>query len=110
MCRLVERPEAKYPKKNLHACQDALLTVYKGHRITSACWELGLDSPNSDWPSPPTGEVCVADIAVKVVSQYTIIPEAILRQPLEEGEDGVYSYAHFVPFCCLGVRVHRCLG
>ena len=93
MCRLGRLPEAKDPKKNLHACQDTLLTVCSGHLITSACRELGLDSPNSDWPSPPTREVCVADIATKVVSQCTVIPEAVLGQPLEESEDGVHSYA-----------------
>ena len=55
--------------------------------------ELGLDGPDSDWPSSATGKVCVADLAQKVVTQCTIIPEAILGQPMKESEDGVYNYA-----------------
>ena len=83
-------------------CQDALLTIYKGHLITAACSELGLDSPDSDWPKPLTREVCVANIALKVLTQCTIIPEAILGQPLEESEDGVYNYARVLcPFAAL---------
>ena len=55
--------------------------------------ELGLESPDSDWPSSATRQVCVADLAQKVVTQCTIIPEAILGQPMKESEDGVYGYA-----------------
>ena len=32
------------------------------------------------WPSSATGSVCVADLAQKVVTRCTIIPEMILRQ------------------------------
>lgn len=55
--------------------------------------ELGLDGPESDWPSSATGQVCVADLAQKVVTQCTIIPGAILGQPTKESEDGVYNSA-----------------
>lgn len=98
LCRLGRLPEAKDPKKNLHACQacqGALLTIYKGHLITTACKELDLDS---DWPKPPSGEVCIANFTQKIVTQCTIVPEAILGQHLEESEDGVYDY---VVFCAI---------
>ena len=35
----------------------------------------------------------MADLAQKIVTQCTIIPEAILGQPIKESEDGVYNYA-----------------
>ena len=93
LCRLGRLPEAKVPKKNLHACLYAHLTIYKGHLITAACMEPGLDSPDSVRPSSATGQVCLADRSRKVVTQCTVIPEAILRQPVKESEDGVYIYA-----------------
>ena len=48
LCRFRRLPEARDPKKNLHACQDALLTIFKGHLIAAACTELGLESADSD--------------------------------------------------------------
>ena len=96
LCRLGRLPDAKDPKKNLHACQDALVTIFKGHLIKAACKELGLDCPDSDWQNPPTGQVSVAYIAQNIVTQCTIIPEAILGQHLEESEDGVHNYARIL--------------
>ena len=93
LCRLRRLPEARDPKKNLHACQDALLTIFKGHVIAAACTELGLESADSDWPSSATREVCLADLARKVVALCTVIPEAVLGQPMKETDDGVYNYA-----------------
>ena len=93
LCWLGRPSEAKVPKKNLHACLDALLTIHKGHFITAACMELSLESSYSDWPSSATVQVCVADLANKVVTQCTIIPVAILRQSMKKSEDGMYGYA-----------------
>ena len=58
--------------------------------------ELGLDSPDSDWPSSATRRVCIADLAQKVVNQCTVIPEAIFGQPLKESKDGMYNYARIL--------------
>ena len=49
--------------------------------------------PDSDRPSSATGQVCLADLSQKVVTRCTVIPEAILRQPVKDSEDGVYNYA-----------------
>ena len=43
----------------------------------------------SDRPSSATGQVCLANFSHKVVTRCTVIPEAILRQPVKESEDGV---------------------
>ena len=69
------------------------MTIFEGHVVAAACMELGLDGPDSEWPSSAIGQVCVADLAQKVVTQCTIIPEAILGQPIKESWDGVYNYA-----------------
>ena len=70
-----------------------LMTIFKDHLVAAACMELGLDGPSSDWPSLATGQVCVGDLTQNVVTQCTIIAEAILGQPTNKSEDGVYNYA-----------------
>ena len=37
--------------------------------------------------------MCIADLTQKVVARCTVIPEAVLRQPERETDDGVYNYA-----------------
>ena len=68
--------------------------------------ELGLDSPDSDWPGSATGQVCMADLAQKIVTQYTIIPEAILEKPMKESENGVYNYARVLCHFASLITVH----
>ena len=40
--RLGRLSKAKKPKDDMHACQDALLTVFKGHIVAAACTELNI--------------------------------------------------------------------
>ena len=39
----IGRSKAKKPKDDMHACQDALLTVFKGHMVAVACKEIGIE-------------------------------------------------------------------
>ena len=103
----------------MHACQDALLTIYNGHIVAKACEELGIQAP--DEVPPPSTTVDLNHLATKIVDECTIVTEAILRQPLEESGDGKYNYArvlcHYTALATEfldgwsegdGVRVLRC--
>ncbi len=85
------------PKKNLHACLDGFLTIFKGHLVAAADKEeIGISSPGDDLPQTPGGprpKVDVFEVAMRVVDRWTIVPEAILGQPLPEISDGVYNYS-----------------
>ena len=90
--------DAREPKKNLHACLDGLLAIFKGHIVAAACKELGISSPQDDLPEPAPGgpphpKISTSELATRVMDQWTIVPEAILDQPLLETDDGVYNYA-----------------
>ena len=95
-CQLGRLPQAKVPQKDLHACLDALLSVYKGHLVTAACKELGLNSPANDLPDQTQVDNCVRQVAQHVVDCFTIVPEAILGKPVEESGDGVYNYSRLL--------------
>ena len=64
--------------------------------------ELGIDSPDDDLPeimieglnTTVTLRVKVSELATRVVDAWTVVPEAILGQPLEDSGDGVNNYAH----------------
>ena len=98
----------KYPRIIMHACQDALLTVFKGHMVAAACMELGIDGPDADLP-PSALERCskkadlILQVAERVVRKYTVVPEAILRESCEDNKDGVHNYARV--FCHLAALV-----
>ena len=49
-CQLGRLPQAKVPKKDLHACLDALHTIFKGHIVAAARSELGLESSDVNLP------------------------------------------------------------
>ncbi len=75
----------------MHACQDALLTVYNGHIVARACIELGI-STSDETPSPTT-TIDFKQLASKIVNDFTVISDAILGKPVEESGDGKYNYA-----------------
>lgn len=75
----------------MHACQDALLTVYNGHIVAKACLELNIQHPDEMPPSSTL--INLKDLATKIVDEFTIIPEALLGKPLAESSDSVYNYA-----------------
>ena len=94
--RIGRLPDAKNPKKDMHASFDALMTVFKGHLVAAACTELGISGPDSDipltCPESPQG-VQVSDIASKVVDRFTIVSEAVLGLPLFDCNDRVHNYS-----------------
>ena len=86
-------PQARKPKDDLHACLDALRTVFKGHIITVACSELGLKSPDVDMPALEDGQLYVRELAKKIVMKNSIVTKAIVGEPFEETKDGIHNYA-----------------
>lgn len=82
----------------MHACQGALLTVFKGHMIAAAWMKLGIDGIDVDLP-PSVLERCskkadlMLQVAERVVRKYTVIHEAILRESCKDNKDWVYNYA-----------------
>ena len=46
--RLGRLSKANKPKDDMHACQDAFLTVFKGHIVAAACAELNIGEPEGD--------------------------------------------------------------
>ncbi len=73
---------------------DGLLTAFHGHLVAAACLELGAD----DFPLDSTGaqvKVNLSDVASSIVDKWTVVPEAIIGQPLlNDSSDGVNNYAH----------------
>ncbi len=126
-CLLGRLPKAKSPKKDLNACLDALITVYRGHIIAAACEELGIANPQSPGdhlsiPGPRKDKhVYVNNLARRIVERCTFIAEPFLEKELESSTDHVFNYARQVcHFCSLvtefidawgegdGERVIRC--
>ena len=100
LCQIGRLPKAKKPKKDLHACLDALMTVFKGHTIAVACSILELESPDADAEHlaiPTTArekKAYMNDLTKKVVEQITIVPETFLGLQLPSSRDQVFNYAH----------------
>ena len=85
--RLGRLPKANKPKDYMHACQDALLTVFKGHIVAAACRELNIGGPEGDVKDIDISKSLLEDLTVnsKVAGRFTVIPEAFSRH--------WYSYA-----------------
>ena len=88
--------DAKVSKKNLDSCLDGLLTIFKGHLVAAACIELGISSPDEALviSDPVTKEeqsvrVKVEEVAQVVVDKWKIVSESVVRQHLQERDDGV---------------------
>ena len=117
--RIRRLPQAKDPKKDMHASFDGLMSVFKSHLIAAAYIILGIDM---DSELPPTVEVpfvpFVSDVASKVVDRFTIVSEAVLRLPVEDSNDRVHNYSRVLCHVASlamdawsegdGVRVLRC--
>ena len=64
--------------------------------MEAARLELGIKSVD-DFPLDSTGakvKVKLSDVASAIVDKWTIVPEAILGQPLNDSSDVVNNYAH----------------
>ena len=105
----------------MYACQDALITIFKGHIVAAACKELGIDKPEDDIKEKEINKCLLKNVADKVVKQFTIISQSFLGKPVESTDDQVHNYArvlcHFASVVCLfidawkegdGERVIRC--
>ena len=62
----------------MHACHDALLTVFKGHIVAAACIELGIEGPDMDLLTGALARCSNLHVADRVVKKFTVLPEAIL--------------------------------
>ena len=119
-------PNAKNPKKDLHACCDTLFFILKGHILAV---ELGISNPDVEIPSAPLkGGYSVFEcrsfietLAVKVMNRCSIVEGEILNRNVDDTSDSVYNYARVL--CHLaslaleltdawregdGIRVLRC--
>lgn len=105
----------------MHACQDALLTVFKGHILAAACIELGIEGPNDDINGVEINQTLLKDVTLKVAKRLSVISEAFLNESVSDTGDGVHNYArvlcHFAALVYLfidawkegdGERVIRC--
>ena len=90
------------PKKDVNACVDFLLTVFKGHILACAYTILGVTNLESSLPFPPGIAMSSASdqlqylrqVAVlRVVEKCTLIDAALTREIVEETTDGVHNYA-----------------
>ena len=77
----------------MHACQDALLTVFKGHIVAAACRELRIEGPNDDVKGVEVNQALLEDVAQKVAKRLAVIPEAFLNESVADTADGVHNYA-----------------
>ena len=92
--RLGWLPKANKPKDDMHACQDALLTVFKGHIMAAACRKLNIGEPEGDIKDIVINKSLLEDLTVKVARRFTEIPEAFLSESVPDTGDQVHSYAH----------------
>lgn len=104
----------------MHACQDALLTVFKGHILAAACTELGIEGPNDDINGVEINQTLLKDVTLKVAKRLAVISEAFLNESVPDTGEGVHNYArvlcHFAALVYLfidawkgdGERVIRC--
>ena len=76
--------DAKFPKDNMHACQDALLTIYNGHIVAKACLELGIAT--ADTIPPPTAVIDLKQLAIK-----NLLP--LLKNLREAIGERMYNFA-----------------
>ena len=60
--RLGRLPKARKPKDDMHACQDALITVFKGHVVAAACTELVIEGPIDDINSVEISQTLLKDV------------------------------------------------
>ena len=93
----------------MHACQDALVTVFSGHMVAAACKELDITGiiymdkqlcimvmsiliiePDE---AREVDHTTLKDVARKVVKKFTVITEAVVGKEVFDSHDGVYSYA-----------------
>ena len=97
-------PHAKVPKKDLHACVDALMTVFKGHIIAAACTELDIDHSNAEITDGVPGKKSTKEekrkfmytLARKIVDKLTIVSQSFLGKRIPPTNDKVHSYARLL--------------
>ena len=88
----------------MHACQDALLTVFKGHIVAAACRELNIGGPEGDIKDIIVNMSLLNDLTMKVARRFTVIPEVFLIESVPDTGDRVHSYAQVL--CHFAAIVH----
>ena len=88
----------------MHACQDALFTIFKGHVVAAACQYLKIDHPQDELDQIVNKEL-LERVAKNVSSKFTVISEAILGEAVVNSTDGIHNYArvlcHFASLATL---------
>ena len=72
-------PKLKKTMDNMHACQDALLNVFRGYIVAAASTELNIGGPEGH-----INESLLEDLTMKVASRFTVIPEALLNESVAD--------------------------
>lgn len=97
-------PKAKNPKEEIHACQDALITVFKGHMVAALCKEFHLLGADDDITDVEVNLCNLSSVVQKVVDKHTIVSEALLGSCVVDTGDGIYNYArvicHYASLVC----------
>ena len=106
LTRLGRLPNAKVPKKDMHACEDALQTIFKGHMVAAACLEIGFEVPNDDVQTADKN-VLLTQVSQSIVKKFTVISDAILGKDVDDSTDGVHNYTRvFCHFASLAALFH----
>ena len=63
------------PKKDMHACEDALQTIFKGHMV-AACLEIGIEGPDDDFQTADK-KVLLTQVSQTIVNKFTVISDTI---------------------------------
>ena len=79
---------AKVPKKDMHACEDALQTLFKGHMVAAACLEIDIEGPDDDFQTADK-KALLTQVSQTIVNKFTVISDAILWK---DSTDGVHNY------------------
>lgn len=92
------------PKKDVNATLDFFLTIIRGHLLAVACKVLGVTELDAHISIPhgiekkSVGEQYkfLLTIATKVVEEFTLVSEALVRDEVVESGDSVYNYARIL--------------
>lgn len=87
----------------MHACTDALFTVFKGYIVAAACKELGIDMNTESLKSEELKSwsykqklAFIEQLSKKIVDECTLITESILCENVVESGDKKHDYAHIL--------------
>lgn len=74
LTRLGQLPNAKVPNKDIHACEDALQTIFKGLTVAAACLEIGIEGPDDDVQTADK-KALLTQVSQSIVNKFTVITQ-----------------------------------